>query len=192
MPVVKESQADFASKQSQVITQDTTADSADIVQCAAQVGTNTVELPQPNHPQSNQAVVVRLQLTPVGHLWHLGSPERVVRFAISLLVTLNHIHAQGFVHCDVRADNVVETSGGWVLIDWELAGRTPAVIFWDSHALPPGVHRGDHWLVKHDLWQLGKLLREQSNASPGVKGLANELQSGSLTASSALGHPALL
>ena len=151
-----------------------------------QVGSQRVILPQSNYLLPSRHANVNLQLEPVGHSWYLSSPQRVHTFASSLLMTLQHVHASGFVHRDVRADNVVETPGGWTLIDWEMSGKEGAQIFWDSSAMPPGLQRGSQWFARHDLWQLGKLISTQSFATPEIKALGHDLQSGKLTAADGL------
>ena len=132
---------------------------------------------------------MELHLAPVGPAWTLHTPQRMMQLASSLLMTLKHVHDRGFVHCDVRADNVVEIPGGWVLIDWEVAGKAGADMFWDSCAAPPGVHRGSAWLPSHDLWQLGRLIKGQVHGdSPALAAFAERLQRPDITDAIALEH----
>ena len=155
---------------------------------SAQVGSQRVDLPQAHYEtQQHRHALVKLQLEPIGHSWNLNSPQRMVQFANSLLMTLKHVHDKGFVHCDVRADNVVEIPGGWLLIDWELAGKSGAEVFWDSLAAPPGVHHGSQWLASHDLWQMGKLIKDQLHGeSLALAQFAERLQRADITNAIAL------
>ena len=62
--------------------------------------------------------------------------------------------------------------GGYLLIDWELAGPCGRPLFWHPKALPPGMKQGDPWQPLHDLWQLGRLMQAQLQQShPVVEGL---------------------
>ena len=155
---------------------------------SAQVGSQRVDLPQAHfETQQHRHALVKLQLKPIGHSWNLNSHQRMVQFANSLLMTLKHVHDKGFVHCDVRADNVVEIPGRWLLIDWELAGKSGAEVFWDSLAAPPGVHCGSPWLASHDLWQMGKLIKDQLHGeSLALAQFAERLQRADITDAIAL------
>ncbi|DBA79689.1 TPA: hypothetical protein ACH3X1_008362 [Trebouxia sp. C0004] len=95
-----------------------------------------------------------------------GCPYRItgiaqLRSLVSCLLTiLKHIHEYGFVHRDIRLDNVVKGTNGWLLIDWELAGRTNQIVWWEGKLLPDGVkHRSEPFTVKTYLWQLGMLIK---------------------------------
>ena len=48
----------------------------------------------------------------------------------SLLTTAAAMHQAGIKHRDIRAANVVQYCGNWVLIDWELAGAVNALTWW--------------------------------------------------------------
>ncbi len=78
----------------------------------------------------------------------------------SLLTMLKHIHECGFVHRNIHLGNVVRVKNGWILIDWELAGRANQFAWWEERLLPDGVkHRLEPYTCKTDMWQLGMLIR---------------------------------
>lgn len=73
-----------------------------------------------------------------------------------MLTTLIAIHEAGFVHRDLRQDNMIETQSGFCLIDWELAGRNAEMVFWNGKSLPSEVNlRHRPYVFTDDLWQLG-------------------------------------
>ena len=53
-----------------------------------------------------------------------------------ILTSLQHIHEYDSVHRDIRLDTVVRVINGWLLIDWELAGRTNQSLWWKGKLLP--------------------------------------------------------
>ena len=103
---------------------------------------------------------VTLRLEPVGALVRITGTAQMRSLVSCLLTILKHIHESGFVHRDVRLDNVVKATNGWLLIDWELAGRTNQIVWWEAKLLPDGVkQRLEPYTCKTDLWQLGMLIK---------------------------------
>ena len=103
---------------------------------------------------------VKLRLEPVGALIRITGIAQLRSLVSCLLTILKHIHEYGFVHRDIRLDNVVKGTNGLLLIDWELAGRTNQIVWWEGKLLPDGVkHRSEPFTVKTDLWQLGMLVK---------------------------------
>lgn len=82
---------------------------------------------------------VQLRLHPVGARVSLNSNEQFCCLVNSLLATLAPVHAAGFVHRDIRLDDIVKGPIGWVLLDWELAGRENQIVWWTGQALPPAI-----------------------------------------------------
>ena len=104
-------------------------------------------------------VMVTLQLIPVGCKVYNITPQRLLKLAKCILTTLVAIHATGFVHRDVRQDNIVETQSGFCLIDWELAGSEGELVFWKGQSLPSDVTlKKRPFVFADDLWQLGMTL----------------------------------
>lgn len=129
---------------------------------------------------------VTLQLEPVGAAWWLEELAAIIELARTLLVTLAAIHHHGFVHCDVRQDNIISGPGGWLLIDWELAGPCGRQVFWYANVSPPGMGHGGHWQPRHDLWQLGMLMKTLLSRLNQNHPVADGLVSGQHTAADAL------
>ena len=104
-------------------------------------------------------VSVTLHLIPVGCKGYNMTLPRWLKLAKCMLITLATIHKEGFVHRDLREDNIIETQSGFCLIDWELAGRNGEVVFWSGASLPSDVNvRIRPFVFADDLWQLGMTL----------------------------------
>ncbi len=80
-----------------------------------------------------------------------------------LLGTLGRWHAHGYVHGDVRIDNVVKYYEDWILLDWELAGESGLYAWWEGKVLPEDVRtQRAPYTCQTDLWQLGVLIKRQA------------------------------
>ena len=148
----------------------------------------TLRHPQPQciAPALSAYQRVTLQLEPVGATWWLEELPAVIELVETLLVTLAAIHHHGFVHCDIRDDNIVSGPHGWLLIDWELAGPCGRQVFWHAKVSPPGMAHGSHWQPQHDLWQLGVLMQAHLSRLNQTHPVADGLISNELTAADAL------
>lgn len=120
------------------------------------------------HPMSKQrkasrrskSCSVKLRLEPVGALVRITSTAHLRSLVSCILTTLKHVHMHDFVHRDIRLDNVLRVNNGWLLIDWELAGKTNQLVWWEAKLLPDAVkHRIEPYTSKTDLWQLGMLIK---------------------------------
>jgi len=126
-----------------------------------QVGTHNVDLAkeEPMNGSLTGHVTVTLQLIPVGCKVHNMTLQRLLNLTKCMLTTLAVIHKEGFVHRDLREENIVETQSGFCLIDWELAGRNGELVFWNGPSLPSDVRlRNRPFVFTDDLWQLGMTL----------------------------------
>eukprot|EP00611_Tribonema_gayanum_P032690 TRINITY_DN987_c0_g1_i2.p1 TRINITY_DN987_c0_g1~~TRINITY_DN987_c0_g1_i2.p1 ORF type:complete len:367 (-),score=73.78 TRINITY_DN987_c0_g1_i2:165-1265(-) len=134
------------------------------VRCTSfKVGTQLHELRHPIRRvrfSRTEMQSVELQLTPVAARWQLRDIRAAHQLCGDMLHALSAVHSEGFVHRDVRADNILLSSTSFVLIDWELAGRVDDAVFWQprSEHVPPGVRQGSKWQTWMDLWQLGRVL----------------------------------
>ena len=120
------------------------------------------------HPMSKQrkalcrskSCSVKLRLQPVGALVRITGTAQLRSLVFCLLTTLRHIHEYGFVHRNVRLDNVIRATNGWLWIDWELAGRTNQFVWWEGKLLPHGVkYRPELYTCKQICGSLACLLR---------------------------------
>ena len=128
---------------------------------------------------SNSTCLVHLRLRPVGARISLQSSQQLRNLVNSLLATLAPVHAAGFVHRDIRLDNIVKGPKGWVLLDWELAGRQNQPVWWTGQVLPPAVKSGSEtYTCKTDLWQIGQLVLTCAISSAGSAAYAHQLMSG--------------
>ncbi|BDA48582.1 probable crinkler effector protein 8 [Coccomyxa sp. Obi] len=131
-------------------------------------------------PQGQSSCHVVLELEPVGACFTITDETELRSLVVSLLSTLCRLHEAGYVHRDIRVDNIVKYFQQWVLIDWELAGRVDQDVWWEGSALPEPVRLHQRpYTVKTDLWQVGKLMMtQQVVASREAKLFAQKLVNG--------------
>lgn len=105
--------------------------------CPASSIPNTIHV---SNTKTRPDGTIQLELRPVCRPHAHPSTEMELKKAIrSVLIALNYLHAQGFVHRDVRWENVLQTvDGTWILADFELAAKVgePAGMI-KSQYLPP-------------------------------------------------------
>ena len=112
------------------------------------------------HNNRSEPYRVVLKLKPVGATWRIENLAMLQNLCWSILTTLKVVHSLGYVHRDIRIDNIVLAPSGFFLIDWEVAAPTGSLVFWDAcqGSLPDGVLKNSPWLPWMDLWQLGRLI----------------------------------
>src|SRR5579859_2440145 len=116
------------------------------------------------------------------------SPQLALSYAIQIAKGLDHAHARGIIHRDLKASNVMITSEGQAkLLDFGLARRLdPGVIESMSQSrrsmseigniagtlsyMAPEVLRGKTAGPSSDLWSLGALIHEMVSARLPFKG----------------------
>ena len=112
---------------------------------------------------NSESCRVRLRLEPVGALVCMNDAAQLHSMVFSLLSTLMFIHGYGVVHRDICLNNVMKVTDGWLLIDWELAGRANQTVWWTRMMLPDMVlHKVEPYTCKTDLWQLGMLIKSSA------------------------------
>jgi hypothetical protein len=107
---------------------------------------------------------VGASLQPVGDP-RLPADVTELRSAVRcVLRALSALHSAGFVHRDVRWDNVVSTpdSAEWILVDLDTAARVGTPPTWYNPSFPPGYERGERlstpWTAAFDLYQLSEMI----------------------------------
>ncbi|CAL8466510.1 g6046 [Coccomyxa elongata] len=128
-------------------------------------------------PLGNSSYYVELE--PMGACFIIHDDSELRSQVASLLSTLRPLHEAGYVHRDIRMDNIVKYFQQWLLIDWELAGRVDQLVWWEGKLLPEPVRLHQHpYTIQTDLWQVGKLiLSQQVFASPAAVQFAQQLVS---------------
>lgn len=106
-----------------------------------------------------------------------------------ILRCLMNLHKAGWVHRDIRWANIVlGPDGCFYLIDFDLAVHNKEAIAKHHASVPPDA-KTRVWEFKHDLWQVGELIRQVFTKSALATDLANKLQDGTIeSAEAALGH----
>ena len=129
--------------------------------------------------RTSTSCYVRLRLEPVGALHRINDAMQLHSLVSSLLTTLKGIHDHEFVHRDIRLENVVKVSNGWLLIDWELASRANQVVWWEGKILPDLVKdKVQPYTCKTDMWQLGMLNKAAAISDLAVMSFAIQLLAG--------------
>lgn len=105
---------------------------------------------------------VRLRVTPVGYRAKPSTCEELRHAIICVLTVLEKAHAENLCHRDLRWPNVLKQSSlNWLVIDWEMAhivGEDDADMVSVPAAWPAGLS-SRAYTCKHDLWQVGQLIR---------------------------------
>jgi serine/threonine protein kinase len=134
----------------------------------SQLNGRVIPLTHPMHLPADVDVAITnivwrvwVKLTPVGAQWVLRTDADLRTLCRDVLTALAAAHNAGFVHRDVREDNLVRCDAGFVLVDWELAGPIGDPVFWRpaEGRVPPNVVQGTAWSPGMDLWQLGRVLK---------------------------------
>mmetsp|Transcript_15894 Transcript_15894/g.36504 ORF Transcript_15894/g.36504 Transcript_15894/m.36504 type:complete len:451 (+) Transcript_15894:312-1664(+) len=108
--------------------------------------------------------LLTLHIGPVGFCGK--RPESVDEAKIAgrrLLLALEWLHNNGWVHRDIRPENIMRADGDWYLNDLEWANTINSELgnyIPNEQHLPPelvGVE-GVHWNAACDMWQFGKLI----------------------------------
>lgn len=105
---------------------------------------------------------VEVELEPVGAQACIRNLADLHSLVHSILTTLQGVHSHGIVHRDFCKKNIVRANDGWLLIDWELAGKANQHVWWEGPRLPDLVRqRIETYTVCTDLWQVGKLVEAE-------------------------------
>lgn len=125
---------------------------------------------------------VHLKLQPVGARISLRSDQQLCSLVNSLLATQAPVRTAGFVHRDIRLDNIVSGPDGWVLLNWKLARRDNQHVWWTGQTLPPAVRAGsERYTCKSDMGQIGQLVLSRASPSASSAAYAARLMSGHVT-----------
>jgi len=140
----------------------------------------------------------QVQLVPVGVPVRPRTEQQVKAAVRCVLIALDGLHGKGFVHRDVRWDNVVmrhESEGrAWVLIDLETAAQVRTPPTWYNASFPPEFDKDAPenvpWEFGHDIYQVGRMLENtpRISLSEAALAFAGHLQRERPSAKDALAH----
>jgi len=94
------------------------------------------------------------------------SPERALQVALDVADALSYIHAQGYVHCDIKPHNIMlvkQDTERAILLDFGIArmqGVATTTVFATPHYIAPEQSQGALPTAASDLYALGILLYE--------------------------------
>ncbi len=111
------------------------------------------------------------------------NPSAYLKPIFDLLDALQYVHAQGILHLDIHAGNIIvseQKDRGGVLIDFGLAGSLETPLFGDSShswaTYPPELLNGGRATPASDIFLVGRLLHLRlTGHSRGLPKLPNEL-----------------
>jgi len=104
-------------------------------------------------------------------------PNDVHNICVATALGLDFMHTSGFIHCDIKPDNVLIYADGTVrlsdfslsVIDFgvSLIGRRCAIGY-----CAPEILRGEEWNRSIDIWSLGCLYYEVATSTPLISGIS--------------------
>ena len=131
---------------------------------------------------------MKLQLCPVGYPVHIQDVAELKTAIREILTGLSFLHERGFVHRDIRWENIVkDVNGSFVLIDLENAGREGPVTY-NSPAWPPAPKPGK-FIKAIDMMIVDLLISKYQNLDLDEDSHDFTGQLATLTPAEAIQHP---
>eukprot|EP01118_Nematostelium_gracile_P014035 TRINITY_DN5392_c0_g1_i1.p1 TRINITY_DN5392_c0_g1~~TRINITY_DN5392_c0_g1_i1.p1 ORF type:complete len:466 (+),score=37.15 TRINITY_DN5392_c0_g1_i1:220-1617(+) len=107
-------------------------------------------------PTSNKECKIQMELTPLGVQRKPGTMDELRSATLDVLTFLEAFHGLGFVHRDLRWENIIRVTNGYCVIDFEFAARSGRRVYWTKEGYIPQVLRdGGVYTFDFDLYQLG-------------------------------------
>ena len=119
-----------------------------------------------------------MNLTPVGFCGSLPMTVDECKIAgRAILLALQWLHVNGFVHRDIRRLNVMRANGTWFLIDLEWANyeNEPLDGYNPTLRPPESSDAGFCWAASADMWQFGKLFESWNHLDDDGRNLVSRL-----------------
>jgi len=132
--------------------------------------TATAAVPHLEHSMAFNADKKRICLIPVGVQRHPCNVIELVAAVKHIFECLFQLHGLGYVHCDIRWNNMIEVFGDWFVIDCEYAcyvDEQDLLTTRASSTIKPAfvLDMSKPWSALFDMYQVGKLLQESSFTS---------------------------
>lgn len=103
-----------------------------------------------------------IRLYPVGRVRKPQSIAEMKSCLFSVIECLEQFHLAGYVHCDIRWDNIIFCNNEWSLIDFTLCKQITDIAGLNEIAskIRPGFTFGGQgpWSPAHDFYQVGRLI----------------------------------
>lgn len=147
-------------------------------------------------PRISRSGILTVKLAPVGFCTARPfSMDEAKEAGRQLLVAIRWLHANGYVHRDIRGANIMRANSRWYLIDLEWANHLDQTVGgYRPFLCPPECSAEDClWSASSDIWQFGKLLESWGQLDDEGHALVRVLTSDSpserLPVEEAMQHP---
>ena len=105
------------------------------------------------------------------------SRELITQITTKLLQAVEYVHQQGFLHCDLKPENVIiQENGEPILFDFGLnqsINETIDLVLGSTNYMPKEVQEGEGWSTAGEVYALGRIFNELVEQSSEQEELAS-------------------